>query len=83
MSTDQLALTPNDASAIAFFGMTAGNVLISTDEVNAWVATLDGDVLDAVLVLLGRKAVTDVSERAAKMADLAPKWAKAHGNHAP
>lgn len=82
MSTYQLALTSNDASALAFFGMTAGNVLISENEVNAWVATLNGDVLDAVLVLLERKTKTDVSERAAKMAVKARKWAAVHGRPA-
>lgn len=79
MNGDILQLTPNDASALAFFGMTAGNVLISEDEVNAWVATLDGEVRDAVLVLLKRKTKTDVSERAVGMADAARKWAVANG----
>lgn len=82
MNGDNLQLTPNDAAALAFFGQTAGNVLLNEDEVNAWVAKLDGDVLDAVLVLLQRTPETSVSERALRMARTAKEWARVHGRPA-
>lgn len=84
MTNDVLQLTPFEASMLALFGQIAGNVLLSTSEVNAVLERLnEGDVHDAVEVLAGRREPDAVSSRAREMAEKAVLWAKRHGRPTP